>query len=150
MCLINMPTRAHIRALAVALLIKKRRLLRLDDQLDCAPYLVVDGHIGEFRDTGYVNAVEFQVTSSQHEGFYCLVNCSGSNGLYFCVFVLAVESCGGNRNLSIHNLSPNSNSRLVYRCPSWTPNVHQGKVDVCQEFLTFCMEYKDGCRVDTV
>lgn len=72
--------------------------IRLDDQLDRRPHLVVDRDVCELWHTGHENAIVPKIAGRQDERFDRLVDRAGADGLHDCsvVFTNDTGNCTGN------------------------------------------------------
>ena len=69
--------------------------MRVDDQLDGCPDLILDRHICKFRDAGNIDPILFQITGGQYQGFDGLIDRPGADRLYFRMFVFTNDACNG-------------------------------------------------------
>jgi len=76
----------------------KRRLARLDNELDCGPNFSVDLNIDKFGHKDDIVTVFFEIAFRERQSLHGLVDCDGADSLDFGMFVLAKNSGDGARH----------------------------------------------------
>src|SRR5689334_57662 len=61
---------------------QSQSLVWVNDQFNCRLYLILNGNIGEFRDTADLNSIVPEIAGRQDQSLHGLVDCSGTDCLY--------------------------------------------------------------------